>query len=127
MAAPARTRYNGGADGDRFQFKSIADFRRCAGTRDQVADFKRAEGDKLDFSFIDADTILAGNQAFVVRRHRRLIQHDAGDRSHRLVPHTLFGRNGDTYMSSSKRRRRGCGYDHPAQGASASVDADFIL
>ena len=33
-------------------------------TRDSVMDFDSAEGDKVDVSTIDANAVLAGNQAF---------------------------------------------------------------
>jgi Ca2+-binding RTX toxin-like protein len=52
----------GGAGGDTFVFKSLADSTIAA--PDDVMDFSAAAGDKIDLSQIDANTLVAGNQAF---------------------------------------------------------------
>jgi Ca2+-binding RTX toxin-like protein len=53
----------GGAGADRFQFNLVSD--SVVGPKaDKIADFSHAQGDKIDLSAIDADTVLAGNQAF---------------------------------------------------------------
>jgi Ca2+-binding RTX toxin-like protein len=49
----------GGAGRDAFVFTSAAD------GNDRVQDFRRAEGDKIDISAIDADPLTAGDQAFM--------------------------------------------------------------
>ena len=53
----------GGADAYYFTFKKVADSAegRC---RDIILDFTRAQGDKIDFAAIDANTHVAGNNAF---------------------------------------------------------------
>ena len=50
---------NGGAGQDAFVFASVAD------GGDRVQDFRRAEGDRIDLSAIDADPLTAGDQAFL--------------------------------------------------------------
>jgi serralysin len=50
---------NGGAGQDAFVFASVAD------GGDRIQDFRRAEGDKIDLSAIDADPLTAGDQAFL--------------------------------------------------------------
>ncbi|TSD88550.1 calcium-binding protein [Mycobacterium sp. KBS0706] len=53
----------GGAGADRFQFNLVSD--SVVGPKaDRIADFSHAQGDKIDLSPIDANTVLAGNQAF---------------------------------------------------------------
>ena len=49
----------GGAGRDAFVFTSVAD------GNDRIQDFRRAEGDKIDLSGIDADPLTAGDQAFM--------------------------------------------------------------
>ncbi|WP_404710161.1 hypothetical protein [Sphingomonas sp. MMS24-J13] len=53
----------GGAGADKFVFGSLADF-GTAGRLDIIYDFSRAEGDKIDFTGIDANSVAAGSQAF---------------------------------------------------------------
>jgi Ca2+-binding RTX toxin-like protein len=52
----------GGAGADRFVFKSAAD--SPVKHPDSILDFHHAEGDRVDLSAIDAQTGVAGNQAF---------------------------------------------------------------
>jgi Ca2+-binding RTX toxin-like protein len=63
-----RDKLTGGTGADHFQFKSTADSGVLAGTHDEILDFKQSEGDLLDLSAIDADTTLAGDQAFVLEK-----------------------------------------------------------
>ncbi|HTV68158.1 MAG TPA: calcium-binding protein [Rhizobiaceae bacterium] len=56
-------RLAGGADGDRFIFNSAAESRKGNGI-DKIIDFSRAEGDKIELTAIDANSTIAGNQAF---------------------------------------------------------------
>ncbi len=53
----------GGTGADRFVFRSIADSTVALAGRDRIADFRRAQGDRIDLSGIDAQ-VGAGNQAF---------------------------------------------------------------
>ena len=52
----------GGAGADTFVFKSLAD--STVAVPDDVMDFSAVAGDKIDLSEIDANTLVAGNQAF---------------------------------------------------------------
>jgi serralysin len=52
----------GGTGADRFLFVSIAE--STVGAPDRIGDFSSAEFDLIDLAAIDADTALAGNQAF---------------------------------------------------------------
>jgi serralysin len=52
----------GGAGADRFRVSAAAD--SPTASPDRVADFVFAAGDRVDLSFMDANALLAGNQAF---------------------------------------------------------------
>jgi Ca2+-binding RTX toxin-like protein len=52
----------GGAGADTFVFKTAQD--SLPGHQDQITDFSSAQGDHIDLSGIDADTHVAGDQAF---------------------------------------------------------------
>ncbi|MGV0758579.1 calcium-binding protein [Tistrella mobilis] len=56
-------RLTGGSGPDTFLYNSIADSPTGAGQQDVIFDFSRGE-DRIDLSRIDADTSLAGDQAF---------------------------------------------------------------
>jgi serralysin len=53
----------GGADDDIFAFRSIAEAGKGQ-QRDEIRDFSRSDGDKIDLSGMDANTKMSGNQAF---------------------------------------------------------------
>ena len=53
----------GGADNDIFIFNASSEMGTTASTRDVITDFTPGQ-DKFDFSAIDANTMLSGNQAF---------------------------------------------------------------
>jgi Ca2+-binding RTX toxin-like protein len=53
----------GGAGADKFQFASVQDSLNLYGMSDLITDFQKGS-DKLDFSQIDANEMVAGNQAF---------------------------------------------------------------
>jgi Ca2+-binding RTX toxin-like protein len=59
-----RDALNGGLGADVFKFFSIAETPAAAGSRDVIADFSVAQGDRIDLSVIDASLAAAGNQAF---------------------------------------------------------------
>ncbi|MFW9621290.1 MAG: M10 family metallopeptidase C-terminal domain-containing protein [Macromonas sp.] len=54
----------GGAGNDVFKFNTLAESGLTTTTRDIITDFVRGQ-DKIDLSTIDANTTLAGNQAFI--------------------------------------------------------------
>lgn len=55
----------GGAGNDFFILRVVTDSGLEMVDNDVIKDFNRAEGDKIDFSSIDANTNMAGNQAFI--------------------------------------------------------------
>ena len=52
----------GGLGADVFKYNSVAD--STPKSHDVITDFKHTQGDKLDFSAIDANLVLTGNKAF---------------------------------------------------------------
>lgn len=54
----------GGLGADTFKFISVSDSGITAKTRDTITDFKSTQNDKIDLSGIDANSVLAGDQAF---------------------------------------------------------------
>lgn len=54
----------GGAGADRFVYLRTADSMAGGNWRDVIVDFAGDQGDRIDLSAIDADTTMAGNQAF---------------------------------------------------------------
>ncbi|MGO4123690.1 calcium-binding protein [Inquilinus sp. YAF38] len=52
----------GGAGADRFVLTAVS--HSAVGAADRITDFSRAQGDKIDLSAIDANTAVAGDQAF---------------------------------------------------------------
>lgn len=54
----------GGSGKDVFVFKSKADLTNSKTATDTIFDFSRTQGDKIDFTSIDANTTKSGNQAF---------------------------------------------------------------
>jgi Ca2+-binding RTX toxin-like protein len=65
LAGLGRDVLSGGPGADRFRFVTTADSRPGLAFEDALQDFTRSEGDKIDLVRIDANTTLAGNQAFV--------------------------------------------------------------
>jgi serralysin len=64
IGGPGKDTLTGGLGADVFKFLATAD--SVVGlNRDAVTDFSVAQGDKIDLSLIDANSILAGDQAFV--------------------------------------------------------------
>jgi Ca2+-binding RTX toxin-like protein len=56
----------GGLGADRFYYETINDSGVTPATCDYITDLTQAQGDKIDVSLIDANTLIAGNQAFVL-------------------------------------------------------------
>jgi len=54
----------GGTGSDVFDFNDVLDSGITSTTRDQIGDFKTTARDKIDLSTIDANTGIAGDQAF---------------------------------------------------------------
>jgi Ca2+-binding RTX toxin-like protein len=56
----------GGAGADTFVFRTVGESTPAASGRDTIMDFSFADGDRIDLSSIDANSRVAGNQAFVM-------------------------------------------------------------
>ena len=56
----------GGTGADVFKFNSVKDSPALLKQADTITDFKHAQGDKIDLSAIDANSVLAGDQAFIL-------------------------------------------------------------
>ena len=54
----------GGTGADTFVFNSMTDSKLAAKSRDVIKDFSTAQGDKVDVSAIDANSVTAGSQEF---------------------------------------------------------------
>ena len=54
----------GGLGADTFKFNSVSDSGITAKTRDTITDFKSTQNDKIDLSGIDANSVVADDQAF---------------------------------------------------------------
>ncbi len=54
----------GGTGADVFRFNALVESGAGVAPRDHIRDFSRAEGDRIDVSFIDANATVAGNDAF---------------------------------------------------------------
>jgi serralysin len=61
---PGADRLIGGMGADLFTFKAIAESNLSGSGRDAILDFSHAQADKIDLRLIDAQTNVAGNQAF---------------------------------------------------------------
>ncbi|WP_287293206.1 hypothetical protein [Mesorhizobium sp.] len=57
-------RLTGGTGADTFVFNSMTDSKLGAKSRDVIQDFSTAQGDKVDVSAIDANSVMAGSQEF---------------------------------------------------------------
>ncbi|MCW5736261.1 MAG: type I secretion C-terminal target domain-containing protein [Enhydrobacter sp.] len=79
----------GGSGADTFRFKTIEEI-----SRDVVTDFDLGEGDRIDLSGLDADTTVAGKQAFTSFAEGDVFSGafaDAGALFFEQSTHALFG------------------------------------
>jgi Ca2+-binding RTX toxin-like protein len=85
---------SGGAGADRFVFRSSTEDNVGGGSQAtaQIDDFSRAENDRIDLSAVDADTTVAGNQAFHFIGEGQLTYHPG---------EVAFQRNGSSTMISA--------------------------
>ena len=56
----------GGTGADTFIFTALSDSTPALAGRDRITDFSHSDLDRIDLSALDANTALAGNQAFVL-------------------------------------------------------------
>ena len=88
----------GGTGADKFIFNSLAEMGLTSTTRDTITDFKTSEGDKIDLQGLDANTALAGHQAFTFIGTVSTFTGDAtGQLRFDAATHILYGStNADT-------------------------------
>jgi Ca2+-binding RTX toxin-like protein len=63
VGGAGRDELTGGAGSDLFRFVAFSES-AVGGNRDRILDFNRGAGDRIDLALIDANTALAGDQAF---------------------------------------------------------------
>jgi uncharacterized delta-60 repeat protein len=88
----------GGTGADKFIFNSLAEMGSTSTTWDTITDFKTSEGDKIDLQGLDANTALAGHQAFTFIGTVSTFTGDAtGQLRFDAATHILYGStNADT-------------------------------
>lgn len=83
----------GGTGADKFKFAAVTETGITATTRDTITDFKHAQGDKIDLSAIDANTALAGNQAFSFIGTAAFSTNATGQLRFDALNHLVYGSN----------------------------------
>lgn len=112
----------GGTGADTFEYRSFGQFR--GESAEIIADFSHEQGDKIDVSFIDANSELAGNQAFAFRDLTGA--GDVGTLAGELVIRESWEAN--TYQVSLIFNTAGNGVTFLVTSASGVLTADdFIL
>jgi hypothetical protein len=82
----------GGTGADRFDFNSLSELGLTSTTRDTITDFKTSEGDTIDLLGMDANTVLAGDQAFTFMGTASAFTGDAtGQLRFDATVHILYG------------------------------------
>jgi serralysin len=107
----------GGAD--RFIYTRIADAKVFVDAADEIFDFTRAQGDKVDLRKIDANTAVDGNQSFV------FISADAFSNAARQLRFTLSG--GDAVVQGDVNGDGTADFQILLSGAGAVIASDFLL
>ena len=79
----------GGLGADVFKYNSVAD--STPKSHDVITDFKRAQGDKIDLSAIDANTSLMGNQEFTFIGSKTFSKNHPAELRFDAKTHTLYG------------------------------------
>jgi Ca2+-binding RTX toxin-like protein len=89
---------DGGTGADRFDFNALTEMGLSSTTWDTITDFKTSEGDKIDLLGVDANPVLAGDQAFSFLGAVSTFTDDAtGKLRFDAVNHILYGStNADT-------------------------------
>lgn len=109
---------NGGLGADTFSFAAALQTPVGAG-RDIISDFTHAQGDKIDVSSIDANTRIAGNQAFLFIGSAAF-HHKAGE-LHYVV------QTGKTIVEGDTNGDAKADFQIELTGFKALVQGDFIL
>jgi len=109
--------FTGGLGADIFKFNAVEETGITAATRDVVNDFNAAQGDKIDLSAIDANTTVAGNQAFILTAGS-VFAHP-GDLYFDPVAHVLYG-NTDANLATAE-------FSIQLVGVNSLVSANLVL
>jgi Ca2+-binding RTX toxin-like protein len=108
----------GGAGADKFIFSNVSDFASGI-TLDTIAEFHHAEADRIDLSGVDADSTLAGNQAFI------FIGAAAFDHHPGELSYTVNG--GGVVVQADINGDGVADFSFNVLGVSSLLGADFIL
>ncbi|MGO1080658.1 calcium-binding protein [Inquilinus sp. CA228] len=108
----------GGAGADRFVYGSVAQSPVGAGA-DRITDFSHAQGDRIDLAAIDANTAVAGNQAF------RFI--GTGAYTHHAGELRFAVANGTTTIAGDVNGDGASDFHIVLTGAIAPQAGDFVL
>jgi len=112
-------RFYGGTGADTFLFRDGDFAGMTSGTADRIHDFSQAEGDKLDFSNVDANTSLGGDQAFSFIGNAAFGHHAGELRYYQSV--------GNTYVAGDLDGDGVADFIVRVDGAHTLTAADFIL
>ena len=86
----------GGSGADIFKLPALSDSGITSTSRDTIKDFKAIQGDKIDLSAIDANTVTAGNDAFSTFKAGGTFSsafHNPGELYFDKNSHILYGNN----------------------------------
>lgn len=116
-----RDTLEGGADADTFWFHALSDSRVAANKRDLILDFVSGE-DKIDLTYIDANTELANDQPFHLTANggQHKFTHDPGEIR-------IEKPKGLTIVSGDVNGDGKAGFSIALKGHIALVDTDFNL
>ncbi|WP_449219877.1 hypothetical protein [Tistrella mobilis] len=114
-------RLEGGSGADRFIYSQVHDSGVGRDARDVILDFSRAEGDRIDLSQIDAQTGLAGNQAF------SFIGAAWFDGTAGALRAAQIGNTGATLIQGDIDGDKIADFEIEVYGIGAATAADFVL
>ena len=107
----------GGTGADVFKFSAINETGKTSATRDAITDFKHSEGDKIDLSSMDANSVSYGDQAFKFIGSKSF-SGTAGELRLDSINHILYGNvNSDKVPDFAIQ----------LNGVSSLVVSDFVL
>ena len=115
-----------GGDGarDTFLFTALSDSGPAAGSRDWITDFTNgaaATADRINLAVIDANTVLAGNQAFIWQAAAGAAFTGVAGQLHYAIT------GGNTYISGDVNGDKIADFSIALSGSHALAATDFIL